>query len=60
MEYSDSLSIETERSALSERERNYQIIFGGVAHAMSLEDIGDHFGITRERVRQIKDKAIQS
>jgi RNA polymerase primary sigma factor len=63
MEYSDSLSIETERSlsTLSEREREViKLFFGiGVAHAMSLEDIGDHFGITRERVRQIKDKAIQ-
>ena len=30
----------------------------GVDHPMSLEDIGDKFGLTRERVRQIKDKAI--
>ena len=25
---------------------------------MTLEDIGETFGLTRERVRQIKDKAI--
>jgi RNA polymerase primary sigma factor len=30
----------------------------GVDHAMSLEDIGAKFHLTRERVRQIKDKAI--
>jgi len=30
----------------------------GVDHPMSLEDIGEKFSLTRERVRQIKDKAI--
>jgi len=63
MEYNGSLSIETERSlsTLTEREREViKLFFGiGVEHAMSLEDIGEHFGITRERVRQIKDKSIQ-
>ena len=63
MEYSGSLSIETERSlsTLTEREREViKLFFGiGIEHAMSLEDIGEHFGITRERVRQIKDKSIQ-
>src|SRR5690606_40816985 len=36
-----------------------KLYFGiGVPHQLSLEDIGDHFGLTRERVRQIKDKTI--
>ena len=26
---------------------------------MTLEEIGDQFGLTRERVRQIKEKAIR-
>ncbi|MEJ7671983.1 MAG: sigma factor-like helix-turn-helix DNA-binding protein [Chitinophagaceae bacterium] len=36
-----------------------QYFFGiGIDHPMSLEDIGNHFHLTRERVRQIKDQAI--
>ena len=62
LEYVDSLSVETERSlsTLTERERDVvKLFFGiGVEHPMSLGDIGDTFGLTRERVRQIKDKAI--
>lgn len=60
--YSDSLSVETERSlaTLTEREREVvKLFFGiGVDNPMSLGDIGETFGLTRERVRQIKDKAI--
>lgn len=63
MVYSHSLSVETERSlsTLTERERDViKLFFGiGVAYPMSLEDIGEKFGLTRERVRQIKDKAIE-
>lgn len=63
MEYSFSLTVETERalSTLTERERDViKLFFGiGVPYPMSLEDIGDKFGLTRERVRQIKDKAIE-
>ncbi len=62
LEYADSLRREIERSLGTLTERQADVIklyFGiGVEHPMSLEDIGDKFGLTRERVRQIKDKAI--
>jgi RNA polymerase primary sigma factor len=62
LEYRESLRREIERSLSSLTERQCDVIklyFGiGVEHPMSLEDIGDKFGLTRERVRQIKDKAI--
>ena len=62
LEYVDSLRKEIERSLNTLTERQCDVIklyFGiGVEHPMSLEDIGSRFGLTRERVRQIKDKAI--
>lgn len=62
LDYKDSLRIETERTlaSLTDREREViKLFFGiGVEHPMTLEDIGDQLGITRERIRQIKDKAI--
>lgn len=62
LEYKDSLRNEIERSlsTLSERQKDViKLYFGiGVEHPMSLEDIGVQFDLTRERVRQIKDKAI--
>ncbi len=62
LEYRESLRREIERSlsTLTERQRDVvKLYFGiGVEHPMSLEDIGEKFGLTRERVRQIKDKAI--
>jgi RNA polymerase primary sigma factor len=62
LEYTDSLRGEIERSlsTLSERQKDVvNLYFGiGVEHPMSLEDIGSQFDLTRERVRQIKDKAI--
>ncbi len=37
-----------------------KLYFGiGVDHPLTLEEIGEQFGLTRERVRQIKEKAIQ-
>ncbi|MEM0992450.1 MAG: RNA polymerase sigma factor RpoD/SigA [Bacteroidota bacterium] len=62
LEYNESLRREIERSLSTLTDRQCDVIklyFGiGVEHPMSLEDIGDRFGLTRERVRQIKDKAI--
>lgn len=62
LDYKDSLRIETERTLASLTDREKEVIklfFGiGVEHPMTLEDIGDQLGITRERIRQIKDKAI--
>ena len=36
-----------------------QMFFGIGQQEMTLEEIGDKFGLTRERVRQIKEKAIR-
>jgi RNA polymerase primary sigma factor len=62
IEHDDSLKQEIERSLKALTERQKEVIcffFGiGVDHPMTLEDIGDRFNLTRERVRQIKDKAI--
>ncbi len=62
LEYKQSLRNEIERSLSTLTERQCEVIkfyFGiGIEHPMSLEDIGERFSLTRERVRQIKDKAI--
>lgn len=45
---------------LNERERNIITAFYGIGQPeMTLEEIGNKFGLTRERVRQIKEKAIR-
>ena len=60
--YNQSLKTEIDRSLKALTERQKEVIcffFGiGVDHPMSLEDIGVRYNLTRERVRQIKDKAI--
>lgn len=58
----ESLNKEIERalSTLTERERDIVKYFFGIGSVeMTLEEIGEHFGLTRERVRQIKEKAIR-
>jgi RNA polymerase primary sigma factor len=60
--YGHSLKVEVERSlsTLTERQQDVLRLYFGIGreHCMSLEDIGERFSLTRERVRQIKDKAI--
>jgi RNA polymerase primary sigma factor len=62
VEHVQSLQTEIDRSLSTLTERQQEVIryfFGiGVDHPLSLEDIGVRFNLTRERVRQIKDKAI--
>ena len=58
----ESLSKEIERALSTLTEREGEIIrrfFGIGCREMTLEEIGDQFGLTRERVRQIKEKAIR-
>jgi RNA polymerase primary sigma factor len=59
----ESLQGEIERSlsTLTERERDViRLFFGiGLQHGLTLEEIGTKFDLTRERVRQIKEKAIR-
>ena len=59
----ESLRREIERSlsTLTAREADVVKLYFGLAgqHAMTLEEIGEKFDLTRERVRQIKEKAIR-
>ena len=59
----DSLRREVQRalSTLTQREADVIALYFGLngEHVMTLEEIGEKFGLTRERVRQIKEKAIR-
>lgn len=59
----ESLQKEIERSlsTLTDKEREIiRLFFGiGMNHGLTLEEIGAKFNLTRERVRQIKEKAIR-
>ena len=59
----ESLQKEIDRSlnTLTEREREVVKLFFGIGmnHGLTLEEIGAKFDLTRERVRQIKEKAIR-
>ncbi|MCH7400437.1 RNA polymerase sigma factor RpoD/SigA [Belliella kenyensis] len=59
----ESLRKEVQRalSTLTQREADVITLYFGLngEHAMTLEEIGEKFNLTRERVRQIKEKAIR-
>ncbi len=58
----ESLAREIDRAlaTLTERESDIVKLFFGIqTQEMTLEEIGERFGLTRERVRQIKEKAIR-
>lgn len=59
----ESLSVEIGRAleGLSQRERDVVLLFFGIgtSHGLTLEEIGAKYDLTRERVRQIKEKAIR-
>lgn len=63
MVFNDSLKVETLRalSTLTAREREVIMMSFGIAldNPFTLEEIGDAMGLTRERVRQIREKALQ-
>ncbi len=59
----ESLSQEIQRSLslLNDKEREILMLhFGiGIGYSLTLEEIGTKYGLTRERVRQIKEKALR-
>ncbi|AHJ97718.1 RNA polymerase primary sigma factor [Hymenobacter luteus] len=59
----DSLRKEVQRalSTLTKREADVITLYFGLngEHSLTLEEIGEKFNLTRERVRQIKEKAIR-
>ena len=61
--FDDSLKEEIENAleSLTIREREVIVLYFGIGKesSMTLEEIGTKFGLTRERVRQIKEKAIR-
>ena len=53
--------VQTALCSLSQREADVVMLYFGLngKQSMTLEEIGEYFGLTRERVRQIKEKAIR-
>jgi RNA polymerase primary sigma factor len=60
LQESISVTVRSALISLSERERSILMLFYGIGYpqAYTLEEIGGRYKLTRERVRQIKDKAL--
>ena len=54
-------SFNDQNGVISPREKDVVMLFFGIGkkHGLTLEEIGSKFDLTRERVRQIKEKAIR-
>ena len=64
MSYSDSLKIDTERMLSRLKDIEKQVIkmyfgIGGQTEALQLEAIAEELNLTKERIRQIKERAIK-
>jgi RNA polymerase primary sigma factor len=61
MKFLDGREIQRSLATLSEKERDVINLYYGIGmnHEYTLEEIGAKFDLTRERVRQIKEKAIR-
>ncbi len=63
LDHMESFKVDLGRSLKALTKRQKEVIcyfFGiGIDYPMSLEDIGEKYKLTRERVRQIKDKAVR-
>ena len=61
LDESVKIDIEYALSQLHEREAEITRLYFGIGreHPLTLEEIGQRFGLTRERVRQIKEKALR-
>ncbi len=62
IENSLNVELESELQTLSSRERKVLVAYYGLnehGRSLTLEEIGELYGLTRERVRQIKERAIR-
>ena len=63
MMHNESLKIETDEALknLTNRERNViKMYYGiGIEHSLNLNEIAENYNLTRERIRQIKEKAMR-